>query len=50
MLSKLENEITYPFPNFNGFTIEVWEWMISSIPTLYYACDYFHAGIKIKLC
>ena len=21
------DEITYPFPNFNGYTVEVWEWM-----------------------
>ena len=25
--SKVCNEITYPFPNFNGCTIEVWEWI-----------------------
>ena len=23
---KVWNEITNPFPNFNGETIEVWEW------------------------
>ena len=23
--------ITYPFPNFNGCTIEVWEWMINFV-------------------
>ena len=23
-------EITYPFPNFNGGTVEVWEWITSS--------------------
>ena len=21
------DEITYPFPNFNGYTVEVWEWI-----------------------
>ena len=21
------DEITYPFPNFNGCTVEVWEWI-----------------------
>ena len=26
------DEITYPFPNFNGCTVEVWEWMSSFIP------------------
>ena len=25
-------EITYPFPNFNGSTVEVWEWMSNFIP------------------
>ena len=24
--------ITYPFPNFNGYTIEVWEWISNFIP------------------
>ena len=24
---KLWDEITYPFPNFNGATVEVWEWI-----------------------
>ena len=27
MLSKVWDEITYPFPNFNAFTVEVWEWV-----------------------
>ena len=26
------DEITYPFPNFNGATIEVWEWPSNFIP------------------
>ena len=25
-------EITYPFPNFNGTTVEVWEWISNLIP------------------
>ena len=25
-------EITYPFPNFNGATVEVWEWISNFIP------------------
>ena len=29
---KLWDEITYPFPNFNSFTIEVWEWISNFIP------------------
>ena len=27
MPNKLWDEVTYPFPNFNGATIEVWEWI-----------------------
>ena len=26
------NEITYPFSNFNGGTVEVWEWISNFIP------------------
>ena len=26
------DEITYPFPNFNSCTIEVWEWISNFIP------------------
>ena len=26
------DEITYPFPNFNGFTVEVWQWISNFIP------------------
>ena len=26
------DEITYPFLNFNGVTVEVWEWISNSIP------------------
>ena len=32
MPSKVWNDITYPFPNFNGSTIEVWVWISNSIP------------------
>ena len=32
MPSKVWDEITYPFPNFNGFTIEVSEWTSNIIP------------------
>ena len=27
MSNKVWDEITYPFPNFNNWTIEVWEWI-----------------------
>ena len=32
MLNKVWDEITYTFPNFNGFTIEVGEWVSNFIP------------------
>ena len=32
MPSKVWGEITYHFPNFNGCTAEVWEWMSNFIP------------------
>ena len=32
MPSKVWDEITYPFPNFNGCTVEVWEWISKFIP------------------
>ena len=32
MPSKVWGEITYPFPNFNGHTIEVWERMSNVTP------------------
>ena len=28
---QLEDEITYAYPNFNGSTVEVWEWIINFI-------------------
>ena len=32
MSSKVWSEITYPFSNFNGCTIEVWEWISYFLP------------------
>ena len=29
---KMWDEITYPFPNFNSCTVEVWEWISNFIP------------------
>ena len=31
MLSKEWDEIIYPFPNFNGTTVEDWEWLSNCI-------------------
>ena len=33
----LWDEITYPFPNIDGCTIEIWEWISNSIP--YFVVD-----------
>ena len=30
--NKVWDEINYPFPNFKGCTIEVWEWRSNFIP------------------
>ena len=32
MPSKVSDEIAYSFPNFNGATVEVWEWISNLIP------------------
>ena len=32
MSSKVWSQITYPFPNFNGYIVEVWEWKRIYIP------------------
>ena len=43
------DEITYPFPNFNGGNIEVWEWISNFSPTHYWACDYLSVlGLKLN--
>ena len=31
---EVQDEITYPFPNFNGAVVEVWEWISNFIPHL----------------
>ena len=41
------DEITYPFPNFNGCTIEVWEWL-SNFTSLYNGCNYL-SKLRLKL-
>ena len=34
VIIKLWDEFTYLFPNFNGCTVEVWEWISNFIPHL----------------
>ena len=31
MTSNVWDETTYPFPNFNGSTVEAWEWISNFI-------------------
>ena len=48
MLSKVWDDITYPFINFNGCTVEVKEWIINFTPH-YNGCDYVSIlGINSK--
>ena len=43
------DEITYPFPNFNGCTVGVWEWISNFTPSHYWVCDYLSMlGLKLK--
>ena len=32
MLSNVMDDIIYSFPNFNGATVEVWEWINNFFP------------------
>ena len=47
---KVWDEITYPFPNLKGSTIEVWQWISNFIPHFimaYLACNYLSMlGLK----
>ena len=41
MTNNVWDEITYPFPNFNGTAVEVWEWISNFILlTFYNGCNY----------
>ena len=47
LLSNMWDKITYPFPNFNGCTVEIWEWISNFIPQ--FMMDVImHAGIKVN--
>ena len=45
MPSKPYDEITYPLPNFNGTTVENWEWVCNFIP--HYVRDASMIGLKL---
>ena len=47
MPMKVLDKITYPFPNFNGYTVEFCK-RISNLNTLYYGCNYLSMlGLKL---
>ena len=43
------DEITYQVPNFNGYTIDAWEWTRNFIPPVYLTL-FIHAEIEVKPC
>ena len=47
------DEIIYPFPNFNGVTVEVWEWISNFIPhfimdVIIYPCQDLSESMLVK--
>ena len=50
MSGKVLDEITYPFPNFDGETIEVWEWICSFIASGYQVVDPNHTTLPPSCC
>ena len=48
--NKVFDEIINPFLNFNGATVEVYEWISNFIHTLQCMWLLIHAGIKVKPC
>ena len=47
------DETTYPLPNFNGFTVEVWEWICNFIPyftgyVITYPCWDWSSSMSVK--
>ena len=46
--SKVRNRIMHPFSNFNGNTVEVWEWKKKIHPTLYNGYNYL-SMLRLKL-
>ena len=43
---KVWDEITYPFPNFNGATVVIWGWIRNFDP--HFTGHVIHAGNKVK--
>ena len=45
---KVWDGITYPFPNINGSTVEVWEWNSNFTPHFIGMWLLIHTGVKVK--
>ena len=45
--SKVWDEITYPFPNFNGESVELWVWISNFIPHLSGLDTYFFRNLSV---
>ena len=48
-------EITYPFPNVNGYTVEIWEWIRNFMPgdtgcVITYPCREKVEGLILYIC
>ena len=50
MIYYVWDDITYPFPNFNGAPVEVWEWTSNFISLLTGVRLFIHAGIEVNPC
>ena len=50
MFSNVWDQITYPFPNFNGAADAVWEWISYLIPLYWAWWLLIHAEIKVNPC
>ena len=48
--NKVRDDITYSFPNLDGFTIEVWEWIRNFNHTLLGMWSLIDDGIKVNPC
>ena len=48
--SKKWVEINHLFPNFNGCTVEIWEWIINFIPHFVMAVITYPSSIESELC
>ena len=48
MLNKVGDEVTYPFPNFNGATVEIWKWRSNFMPYFINGYKYFSMAVCVS--